>query len=229
MFTIIPVPKLVKLLIRRYYTAMQVTVFGASGRVGQEVVAELNRRGHTVIAVVHSHSPFTNTPALRTFTGDVHNADDIAQAMQGSQAVISALGSWGTVSKDILSAAMTHIVPSMHAQGISRLVSLTGADARFAGDQLTMLHRISYRILRLIAGDIIRDGEKHMVQLAASKLTWTVVRAPIMTNSQSRTFRLTNTRPLPWATVPRRAVALALVENLENLTHACQAPFISRA
>ena len=43
---------------------MKVVVFGASGKVGQKVVAELLSRGHEVRAFIHGMSPFDSQANL---------------------------------------------------------------------------------------------------------------------------------------------------------------------
>ncbi len=53
---------------------MQVTVFGASGNVGQRVVERLLVDGHEVVAFVHSSAPFAENDKLKVVTGDVHDA-----------------------------------------------------------------------------------------------------------------------------------------------------------
>lgn len=207
---------------------MRITVFGASGKVGQLVVAELLRRGHSVKAFVHNHSPFEADDRLSVIKGDVHDVQAVAQAVEGSQAVVSALGSWGTASKDILSSAVENIIPAMHAHGIRRIISVTGADARFAGDELSLVHRISYKLINVLGSQVVRDGEAHLAKLDASGLDWTMIRSPIMTSQPTQTYKLIRTRPMPWHTVPRQAVAVAMADAINNTTHNRQAPYIVR-
>jgi putative NADH-flavin reductase len=90
---------------------MNITVFGAGGRVGCLVVGELLARHHTVTAVVQS-VPRVKLDSVTYVIGDVRNATDVERALQGSEAVISTLGSWGTPTKDILSSGMKVIVVS---------------------------------------------------------------------------------------------------------------------
>ena len=54
--------------------AKAASVFGASGRLGREVVAELSTRGHAVVAFVHSNNPLEAGPGLRIVHGDVHDS-----------------------------------------------------------------------------------------------------------------------------------------------------------
>src|SRR5690242_9717687 len=101
---------------------MIVPVFGASGRVGRLVVAEALARGHTVRAFIHRTNNFELHPQLSVAQGDIHDPQAVKQAIQGSDAVISTLASWGSSTKDIVSAAMRTIIPAMEAAGIERII-----------------------------------------------------------------------------------------------------------
>lgn len=204
-----------------------ITIFGASGKVGRLVVSDALARGYSVTAFVHSHSDFDTHPALTVVQGDIHNKSDIQKALADSTAVISTLGSWGTKQKDILTAAMLSIIPAMEAGGFTRIVSLTGADARARGDDMGLIHYLSHTVIRIMNGKILKDGEAHIKLLENSTLDWTVMRAPIMNSRDSRVHMLSNKRPYPWSTIPRKAVADALLNQLEKNSLSQQAPFIT--
>lgn len=212
-----------------YDGVMQVTVFGANGRVGRLVVTELLRRGHRVTAFTHRHAELPADDRLQIVQGDIHDLVTVQRALVGSQAVISALGSWGTPSKDIVSGGMQAIIPAAENEGISRLVSLTGSEARLAGDELTLIHRLAHAAASLLAGRILRDGEAHLRLLSQSRLDWTVLRSPVMNTWGSSNFRVVTGRPLPWTTIHRQAVATALVNQLDDFSHNRTSPFIGRA
>lgn len=194
-----------------------VTIFGASGHIGTLLIEYALKDGYTVTAFVHSHHSLPENPNLRIVKGDAYDSADVAKALDGADAVLSALSSWGTPRKDVLSSAMTNIVPAMRDKGIARIVSLTGAEARAKSDKLGIIHRLMHFGLGMIAGKVLKDGEKHTEILAGSGLDWTVVRSPIMRIGSSPRYELTNTRSRPWEFVNRRAVARAMVD---QLTHA---------
>ncbi len=147
---------------------MKIVVFGATGKVGRLVVKELLGHGHHVIAFVYGESSLAETDHLKIFNGNVKNRDDIAKALQGSDAVVSALGSWGTKTKDILSSGMANIVPEMEEQGIKRIVSLTGSSAYVPGDAWGFAGKTMRWLLVSIAPKIIKDAELHIILLANS-------------------------------------------------------------
>jgi len=208
---------------------MQITVLGANGKVGRLVVRQLLESGYEVVAFVHRASSLPEHPKLKIIQGDIHSAAAIAQAVMGSTAVISTLGSWHTPDKDVLSSAIQHLVPAMRAQGIRRIVSLTGAGAFASGDSPNVFDRFQHILMNAAASKILRDSEEHIRLLSESDLDWTVVRSPVMNErGKPRQFVLNNKRPSAWATIHRQAVAASMIEQIESREHSRQAPFICR-
>ena len=186
--------------------------------------------GHDVTAFAHHDPKFAKDSRLRIVRGDIHDPKDVAKAVKGADAVISALGSWGTRTKDIVSAGMANIIPAMEAAGAGRVVSLTGADARAEGDRLGLIHRLTHAAIQITPPrKILADGERHIRLLERSGLDWTVIRSPIMNErGDPGSFRLGTGRPAPWATVNRHSVALAMLDLASNDSYSRQAPFITR-
>lgn len=207
---------------------MVIAVFGASGKVGRLVVAEALARGYQVRGFVHSHNTLTEHPNLSVIRGDIYDAQSVSLAIQGCQAIVSALGSWGTSNKDIVATGTRHIIPAMQAYGIERIVSLTGADAFDIDERPSVLRGCSHALAGLIAGKILADGEEHIRLLRSSSLDWTVLRAPVMTNSARIFYKLSMQPTTHWQTIPRKAVAKAMIDQVDGPGYSGAAPFLHR-
>lgn len=209
-------------------SGQSLVIFGASGKVGRLLVEYALADGHQVTAFVHRSHSLTNHPSLTIMKGDVYNAADVQRAVRGKDAVLSALGSWGTKRKDVLSSAMATIIPAMQQHGVARIISLTGAEARASGDHLGIIHRFAHVAIGILAGKVLRDGERHIQLLEQSDLDWTVIRSPIMRASSRTSYHLSRRRPMPWALISRPAVARAMVDQLADDAHVRQATYIRR-
>lgn len=208
---------------------MQVTVFGASGRVGRQVVAKLVEDNHQVVAFIHHNNPFSEYPDVQIVSGSINDQAAVGKAILGSDAVISTLGSWGTPSKDIVSVGAENIIMAMQQQGLQRLITVSGANAFYSPDKPTLLDKLTHAFLGIMAGKILVDGEKHLALLEKSGLDWTCVRSPVMTNSKKSTYRLTSKISSLIATIPRAAVVQAVIDQLDDEGHYQQAPVIYHA
>lgn len=207
---------------------MQITVFGASGNVGQLVVAEVLSRGHTVSAFVHSHNPFNAAEDLDITTGDIGDKQAVRSALKGSDGVVCALGSWGTPTKDILTRGMRSIIPVMEELSIQRIVTVTGSGALWSQDTPNIIRRAEHAVMGLTASRVLSDSEAHIRLLESSQLAWTSVRSPIMTNGSNTAYRLDTKLPSALVTIPRKAVANCLVDMIEGDGFSRQAPVIHR-
>lgn len=207
---------------------MRVVVFGANGKVGRKVVANLLHGGHSVRAFVHNHSDLETHDKLKLIKGDIHNPEDVERAIKGTDAVISALGSWGTKNKDIVSSGMANIIPAMEKHGVKRVISVTGAGARDSTDKPSFMDKLSRPLLFIAAAKILRDSEDHIAQLRASGLDWTVVRSPVMRETGKTGYKLSKNAPLPWGTINRADVAKSMAKLATNKQHNKSAPFIKR-
>jgi len=208
---------------------MNIVVFGANGKVGSIVVKKLLERGHTVTAFIHGSHSLGKSKQLKIVKGDIYSPQDVEKAISGNEIVISALGSWGTPKKDILTVGMSYIIDSSKANVIKRLISLTGADARAHGDKKDPVHRAMYAVISVAAGKILRDGENHIEQLRTSGLNWVVIRSPVMNEKGSDGFSLSEMRPKPWQTINRHAVAESMVSQVDDFSWSETSPFITRS
>lgn len=208
---------------------MQLTVFGASGKVGSLVVKIALRRGYKVVAFIHSNNPFDEVGNFSIIQGEISDKQAVNKAIEGSNAVISALGSWGTKEKNILTAGMKTIIPAMESAKISRLITLTGSGAMWSMDNSSFFDKSAHKLLGIVAPKILKDGEEHLRILEASDLDWTCVRSPVMNKSISTDYKLDYIPPLLIAQVSRSTVAKCLIDQIKNSNYLRKAPHIHKA
>src|SRR5688500_3399097 len=111
---------------------MQILILGASGATGRQIVAQALDRGDRVTAFVRDPArlPLTH-PGLRMVQGDVSDAAAVARAMQGQDAVLSALGVGRPLRHDAaVVAGIGHVIAAMRAGGVRRLVYLSFTGVR---------------------------------------------------------------------------------------------------
>ncbi|MEO8476660.1 MAG: NAD(P)H-binding protein [Actinomycetota bacterium] len=182
---------------------MNVTVFGAGGRTGRGVVAEALARGHQVTAVVRRPPDPPLGPGVGTVTGDARDAEAVARALEGAEAVLSVMGPVGNDPGTAYSDAVAVLVAAMESTGPSRLVIT--ANARVFDD-------------RPLSGPFAGVSEEHrraLVTLRASGLEWTVVATPMLTDEETGdSYTLTVDGKGEGREIDRRNFARAVVDAL---------------
>jgi putative NADH-flavin reductase len=207
---------------------MQVTILGATGRIGSLALAGALAAGHDVMVLSRRPAAETeSTSALTVVVGDVADADAVRRAVTGSTAVIAALGPRTNTIEDelALEAGMRNLVSAMADGGLSRLVALSGAAVDVPGDAKPLLDRAASRIVRLAARHVVGAKQREFDVMAASGLAWTALRPPIVTDGDPRGYRLSD-RLSPGSRVTRADVAAALVAQLDDDSFIRRAPFV---
>ncbi len=84
---------------------MKLTIFGATGRTGRQLLTQALEAGHEVTAFVRDPSKLGVTHSrLRVMQGDVYDASVVEDATKGQDAVLSALGPVRGGPKDVMGA-----------------------------------------------------------------------------------------------------------------------------
>lgn len=209
---------------------MKIVVFGANGKVGSKIVAKLLDGGHSVNAFVHSDNYSNDHNNIKVIQGDIHDAKSVQAAVAGCDAVVSALGSWNTATKDIQVEGMRNIIPAMQTNKIDRIISLTGSGARDSTDKNNLFATLNRLAILVVANKVFKDGENHIGLLRKSGLAWTVVRSPAMVESAKKPgFKLSAKAPSPWATIVRDDVAQSMSDLVCNREWLQSSPFIRRS
>lgn len=149
---------------------MNLAIFGATGRVGGEILKRALADGHHVKALVRSKKLEVH-PNLEMIIGDVRNAEDVEKTIAGTSAVFSAIGTDRTTT---LSDAAPLIVKAMDKYGIKRVITI--------GTAGILDSRLSPGLLRYEGGDSKRKmtfaAEEHesVYRLfEKTSLQWTIV------------------------------------------------------
>ncbi len=207
---------------------MNIVVFGASGKIGRRVVNLLLQKDYNVKAFVHNHNPLNEDKNLTVFKGNIYSVQDVDNVIKGSDLIISTLGSWNTKNKDVLTSGMEIIIPAMKKNKITRIISLTGADAKSSNDKYSFISSFSHVFFSMIAKKILIDGERHISLLEKSDLDYTVIRSPVMKNGKTKTYRLSSQYCKPWESITRTSVAEAIVDQVTDNNYLKNCPYIHK-
>jgi putative NADH-flavin reductase len=152
---------------------MNICLLGATGRVGSVILEKaLSRDDHFVHILVRDRNKVTIThPQLQIVEGNALTEEDIAQTMIGTDAVISALNTAGSIT---LSKSMPIIVKQMKSQGIRRIITIGTAGILQARSNPCLYRFQSTESKRKTT----KDAEEHLkafMILKDSGLDWTIV------------------------------------------------------
>jgi putative NADH-flavin reductase len=168
---------------------MKLTVFGASGGTGCQVVSQALDGGHEVTAVVRDPARLAiSHRSLIVVTADVLQPADIADAVAGRDAVISALGQSrrpqdrkAPANSTLCADSARSITEAMRQVGSRRLVIVSSSGPYTDGDGPVLRY-----VVKPILGRVFKDEYTDLVAMEqvvrASGLDWTVLRPPRLTD-----------------------------------------------
>lgn len=112
---------------------MKIALIGATGFVGAAVLTELLSRGHQVSALVRNPDRLTPQAGLTPRALDAYDADAVAAAVRGHDAVVSAFNpGWNEADLyDLFMRGSRAIVRGVAAAGVKRLLVVGGAGSLF--------------------------------------------------------------------------------------------------
>jgi putative NADH-flavin reductase len=159
---------------------MKLTIFGGTGGVGSKLVKQALEAGHEVTVVVRDGAKVAPHERLKVLVGSLEDEALLSEAIEGADAVLSALGARTNTpdQPDVFAAAMLRITQAMKRCGVRRLVSISGAGVFMPDDTITFDRRLVRMMLRLFAKHVSESKEREWAVIRESGLDWVLVRPP---------------------------------------------------
>ncbi|GAC1413948.1 MAG: SDR family oxidoreductase [Candidatus Doudnabacteria bacterium] len=191
---------------------MKISIFGAKGRTGVEVVKYAKAQGFEIVES----------------KGDILDYNNVLETIKNCDAVISVVGHIKGSDPLMQTKGMVNIVKAMESTGKKRLLSLTGTGARAEGDKPSTVDKVLNYIVAIVDPNRINDGIEHVKVLRSSNLDWTLVRVLKLGEGTERSdkYLLTEGGPAEILT-SRKKVARILVDLINDKKYLHKLPVVS--
>ncbi|WP_098897231.1 NAD(P)-dependent oxidoreductase [Streptomyces sp. st77] len=199
---------------------MRITVFGATGGVGREIVGQALAAGHEVTAVVRDPDRLPGSLEGAGPLGVVRLDDEAAvrAAVAGRDAVLSGLGSRGRKANGVAERLTGRIVSAMEAEGARRLLVVSAVPVGPEPADDPPVDRLMRRAIGAVLAELYADLARMEAVLADSATDWTAVRPPRLTNRpRTGVYRkVVGGTPRSSRTVSRADVAHAMLALIDD-------------
>ncbi len=205
---------------------MKIALIGATGFTGAPVLAELLSRGHQVTALARTPAKLPAQKGLNVVKADVLDDRQVAAAVAGHDAVISAYNPGWSEPKihDIFLQGSHAILQGIKQAGVKRVLLIGGAGSLYVspGVQLVDVPQFpaEYKQGALAARELLNRIEKE------TTLDWTFISPPIGLAPGERTgkYRVGANDLLPGkgdapAGISVADLAVAIVDEIEKPQH----------
>ncbi|MES2508848.1 MAG: NAD(P)-dependent oxidoreductase [Pseudomonadota bacterium] len=205
---------------------MKIALIGATGFTGAPVLAELLARGHQVTALARNPAKLPAQSGLTVVTADALDEKQVAAAVAGHDAVISAYNPGWSEPKihDLFLQGSHAILQGIKLAGVKRVLAIGGAGSLYVAPGLQLVDTpqfpAEYKQGALAARELLTRLEKE------TSLDWTLISPPIGLAPGERTgkYRLGANDLLPGqgdvpAGISVADLAVAIVDEIEKPQH----------
>ncbi len=180
---------------------MKILILGPTGGTGQQLVLQSLEQHHEVTALARDPSKLNLQPErLTVVKGSVLDRDILVKALEGKDAVISALGLGKSLrSGDLISNAVNILIPAMNEKNVKRLIFISAFGVGETFKQANFIQKI---IFRWPLRNMYADKSKGDEQIRDSNLEWTLV-YPVLLTDAPRTAKYKVGEKLPMKGMPK--------------------------
>jgi putative NADH-flavin reductase len=196
---------------------MKLTVLGATGGTGLQIVRQAVERGHALTALVRSPERLNGfKDRITVRQGDLLNPAELEHAIRGNDAVLSAFGPRAPISNvdaNLLQRFALAVTSAMPRAGVRRAVV----------ESVAFLFKDAvippaYVLGRLFFSQVVADASAMERTFAESALDWTMVRPPELTDKAFTGKYRVREEHLPFFgfSISRADVADFMIKAVEN-------------
>jgi putative NADH-flavin reductase len=203
---------------------MRMLVLGATGGIGKYLLEYATARGHEVTAFARSPQKIAlKSGRLRTVSGDLLNADQLAEVLPGHDAVLSAFGP-STLRRVRTRGQFGEVLSkALERSGVRRALVVSSA----------LLFREQNALGNLLRATLFRNLIPDMTAMEAALerngFEWTMVRPPRLTNGPlTQNYSVADGRLPKGMIISRACVADFMVKEAERPAHVRQIVGLSK-
>ena len=207
----------------------RILILGATGGTGRLMATQAVARGYDVTVLVRSAEKASGLKGAKLIVGDARDETALRKALEGRDAVISALGTPVSPFREVtlLSTATRVLVNAMRSEQVSRLVCITGIGAGDSAGHSGFL--FDNLIFPLLLRKVYADKNRQESVIRDSGLEWVLVRPSVLNDEPGRgTIRvLTDLSGFQGGTISRADVANFVLDQVRGDTWLHRSPLIT--
>ncbi|MBE5320960.1 NAD(P)H-binding protein [Pedobacter sp. MR2016-19] len=207
---------------------LKIALIGASGKAGTYILKALLAQQFRVKALVRNPEKLQiHHPSLEIITGDVKDAETVYSFIQGCDIVVSALGMGQPASeKTIFTQSTSNILTAMKALDLKRYIVITGINVDTPADEKDTKTQFATQWMYDNYPVSTTDRQKEYDLLTESDLDWTLIRLPLIMQTDEQTAVGTSLVNCDGEQINASNLARFIIEQLGEKTFIKRAPFI---
>jgi putative NADH-flavin reductase len=206
---------------------IKIAVLGGTGKSGKYLVKHLVSQGFQLKLLLRNpENVQVKNPDIEIVQGDARDYESVKLHLDGCQAVISALGQ-PKGEPSIFSEASIHVIRAMNHFNIRRYIVTTGLNVDTPFDKKSIKTKTATDWMYANYPKTTHDKQVEWDVLLDSGIDWTLVRLPLIEQTDQRFRTLVSLEDCPGDKISATDLAHFLIEQLTDTAYLRKAPFIA--
>ena len=206
---------------------IKIAVIGGTGKSGRYLVKQLIRQGsHFKILMRNPENRQINYPNAEVVKGDARNYNAVYSLISNCQAIISTLGQ-PKGETPIFSQATKNVIRAMIELDVKRYILTTGLNVDTPFDTKSAKTNSATEWMKTNYPETTADKQKEYDILSESNVNWTLVRLPLIEQTDERNEIAVSIEDCPGDKISAGDLAQFLIEQLSDKTFIKKSPFIA--
>jgi len=208
---------------------IKIAVIGGTGKAGKYLLKELLQQSlRCKILVRNSDNFHIKSSFIQVVYGDVKDYEVVRSLIQGCDAVISTLGLGQPPSEfSIFSQATKNVIRAMQAYNLPRYILVTCLNVDTPYDRKSPATKSATEWMYTNFPKSTADKQLEYNLLVASNIDWTLVRLPLIEQTDARNEISISLEDCPNNKISATDLAHFLIEQLSDNTYVKKSPFIA--
>ncbi|MFC4162530.1 NAD(P)-dependent oxidoreductase [Epilithonimonas zeae] len=204
----------------------KIAVIGGTGKAGSFLVKKLLEKGFQIKLLLRNPEKFSiQNPLLEIVKGDARDYDSVNELIKTCDAVISTIGQ-PKGEKSIFSDSTRNVIQSMKSNEIKRYIVITGLNVNTPFDNKNEKVKMATEWMYQNYPETTLDKQKEYELLTESNLDWTLVRLPLIIQTDESFATETNLYDCIWEKISANDLSEFLISQIDDETYFKKSPFL---
>jgi len=205
----------------------KIAIIGGTGKAGKYLIRQLIDKGFEIKVLLRNPGKMElSSPLIEKVPGDAANYESVYSLVQGCDAIISTLGQ-SKGENPIYSLSTSNIIKAMSHLNINRYIVITGLTIDTPFDKKSFKTKLISKLMKLSFPAVIADKQKEYSILSESNFDWTIVRLPLIEQTESTGTIKSSLLDCPGKKISSTDLACFLINQLSDDTFLRKSPFIA--
>lgn len=208
---------------------LKVAVIGGTGKSGTYLTQLLQQNGYHIKLLVRNPAKAPeNLTNIELVQGDISDYTTVYNLLSGCHAVISTLGMGIPASvPTIFTQSTANVLQAMEALHINRYIVTTGLNVDTPTDKKGLATQAGTDWMKKTFPASTANKQQEYELLAASKVNFTMVRLPLIEQTDESPSVITSLTDCPGNKISATSLGCFLIEQLTSTQFIRQAPFVA--